>query len=315
MTTRAHVARGELVALLQLAHAGELAAAIAYRGHAASVRDPEEQAEIRAIMLEELDHRARVRAMLDVLDVRPDERRERRMRRIGRLIAAFCHVGGWYAPMYGAGRFERNNVGEYERAARHAVDAGYPQFVADLSTWPRSSGSTSATSAPRAPATGCGGSRRSGRRRRPRLAPRGHQGDELVEQLVLVTARRRGRGRASASVSAPNMSTVSARDGGPGEETVAVECGETGVHAGEPDRRRRSRATRRRRAPPGRRRRRSAGSRAGQRSRATRAAAGDERARGCPSRRGRQPTTVSLSSCSISTNTARNNSVLSAKWW
>jgi hypothetical protein len=132
MTTGAHVARRELAALLQLAHAGELAAAIAYRGHAASVRDPEERSEITAIMVEELDHRRRVRAMLDVLDVRPDERRERRMRRIGRLVAAFCHVGGWYAPMYGAGRFERNNVGECERAAGHAVDAGYPHFVADL---------------------------------------------------------------------------------------------------------------------------------------------------------------------------------------
>jgi hypothetical protein len=132
MTTGAHVARRELAALLQLAHAGELAAAIAYRGHAASVRDPEERSEITAIMVEELDHRRRVRAMLDVLDVRSDERRERRMRRIGRLVAAFCHVGGWYAPMYGAGRFERNNVGEYERAAGHAVDAGYPHFVADL---------------------------------------------------------------------------------------------------------------------------------------------------------------------------------------
>ena len=184
MTTRAHVARGELAALLQLAHAGELAAAIAYRGHATSVRDPEEQAEITAIMLEELDHRARVRTMLDALDVRPDERRERRMRRIGRLVAAFCQVGGWYAPMYGAGRFERNNVGEYERAARHAVDAGYPQFVADLLDMAeverdhehyfrtKSAGHwlwriSPKWSPPAAP-----------------LSPRGHQGDELIEQLV-----------------------------------------------------------------------------------------------------------------------------------
>jgi len=124
--------RVHLVALLQLAHAGEHGAAIAYRGHAASVRDPVEKAEITTIMLEELDHRARVRAMLHALGVSPDERQERKMHRIGRLIAAFCRVGGWYAPMYGAGRFERNNVGDYERAAHHALDAGYPQFVDDL---------------------------------------------------------------------------------------------------------------------------------------------------------------------------------------
>ena len=137
-------------------------------------------------MFEELDHRDRVRTMLDVLDVSPDERRERRMRRIGRLVAAFCHVGGWYAPMYGAGRFERNNVGEYERAARCAVDAGYPQFVADLLDMARvereheryfrtkSSGHWLWRFSPRWPAPSAVIS----------LSPAGHQGDELVEQLV-----------------------------------------------------------------------------------------------------------------------------------
>ena len=45
------------MALLQLAHAGELAAALAYAGHAASVADPAEQAAITCIKLEELDHR------------------------------------------------------------------------------------------------------------------------------------------------------------------------------------------------------------------------------------------------------------------
>jgi hypothetical protein len=86
--------------------------------------------------------------------------------------------------MYGAGRFERNNVGEYERAAQHAVDAGYPQFVADLLDMARverdhelyfrakSAGHwlwriSPQWSPPAAP-----------------LSPRGHQGDELIEQLV-----------------------------------------------------------------------------------------------------------------------------------
>jgi rubrerythrin len=175
-----------LVQVLQLAHAGELAAAIAYAGHAASVRDLVERAEISGIMSEELDHRARVRTMLDVLDVPSDERRERRMRRIGRLVAAFCRIGGWYAPMYGAGRFERNNVGEYDRAARCAADAGYPQFVADLLDMARvereheryfrtkSAGHwlwrVSPKWSPPSAVTS--------------LSPVRHQGDELVEQLV-----------------------------------------------------------------------------------------------------------------------------------
>ena len=125
-------ARVELIALLQLAHSGELAAAHAYEGHAASVRDPVERERILEIRAEEIDHRARVRAMLDALGVEPDARRERRLRRIGRTISAFCHVGGWFGPMYGAARLERKNIGEYERAAAFAVTAGHPELIDDL---------------------------------------------------------------------------------------------------------------------------------------------------------------------------------------
>jgi len=125
-------ARADLVALLQLAHSGELAATLAYEGHAASVKDPTERAEILAIMDQEIDHRHRVRSMLDALGVAPEPRRERKLRRVGRFVSAFCRVGGWYAPMYGAGKLERKNVGEYERAAGFAIESGYPEFVDDL---------------------------------------------------------------------------------------------------------------------------------------------------------------------------------------
>ena len=125
-------ARRNLIALLQLAHSGELAAAHAYTGHAKSVRDPEERRRIEEIKAEELDHRARVRAMLDVLGVLPEPERERKMRRIGKLIGAFCRVGGWFGPMYGAARLERKNIGEYERAAGFAIGAGHSEFVDDL---------------------------------------------------------------------------------------------------------------------------------------------------------------------------------------
>jgi rubrerythrin len=125
-------ARANLVALLQLAHSGELAAAHAYTGHAKSVRDPDERRRITEIKDEELDHRARVRAMLDALGVAPEPARERKLRRIGKLISAFCRVGGWFGPMYGAARLERKNIGEYERAAGFAVQAGHREFVDDL---------------------------------------------------------------------------------------------------------------------------------------------------------------------------------------
>ncbi|MFV0309705.1 MAG: ferritin-like domain-containing protein [Desertimonas sp.] len=123
-----------MIALLQLAHSGELAAAHAYTGHADSLRrgHPDQAAEIDAIKDQELDHRHRVRAMLDALGVVPDGRRERRLDRLGRLIGAFCHVGGWFGPMYGAARLERKNIGEYERAARFAIGCGCDEFVEDL---------------------------------------------------------------------------------------------------------------------------------------------------------------------------------------
>lgn len=125
-------ARAHLVRLLQLAYSGELAADLAYAGHRDAVRDPAEKAEIETIRLEEVDHRARVGAMLAELGEPHDAKHERKMRRIGTLVAAFCRFGGWFGPMWGAARLERNNVGEYERAAGFAVDCGYAQFVPDL---------------------------------------------------------------------------------------------------------------------------------------------------------------------------------------
>ena len=124
--------RRELIALLQLAHSGELAAMHAYEGHAKSVRRPEERRRILEIRDEEIDHRGRVRAMLDALGVAPEADREVKLRRIGKVIGAFCHVGGWYAPMYGAARLELKNIGEYERAAGFAVGCGHHEFVEDL---------------------------------------------------------------------------------------------------------------------------------------------------------------------------------------
>lgn len=125
-------ARDRLVSILRHAHAGERGAMHAYRGHWQSARDPDERRDVRRIGSEEVDHRRRVRRILTALGEVPDERRERRMLRIGRAIGAFCRVGGWFAPMYGAGLLESRNVEEYEEAARCADACGRPEFVADL---------------------------------------------------------------------------------------------------------------------------------------------------------------------------------------
>jgi hypothetical protein len=82
--------------------------------------------------MEELDHRARVGRMLCELATAPDRLLELRNRCVGSLIAGFCHVGGWFLPMYGAGWIERRNIAEYERAARLSVLCGLAHLADDL---------------------------------------------------------------------------------------------------------------------------------------------------------------------------------------
>lgn len=121
--------RERLVRQLQGAFSGELAAGLAYRGHARSVSRGDERRRIQEIADEERVHREDVGTMLASLGAGPDPRRERRLRLIGGTIALLCRVGGWYVPMYGAGRLESGNVKEYEEAAEYALRCGHPEFV------------------------------------------------------------------------------------------------------------------------------------------------------------------------------------------
>lgn len=125
-------ARQRLIRLLQGAYSGELAASHAYIGHALSVRDEAERADIRKIESEELVHRECVGKMLASLGAAPDETRERIMRRVGQTIGLLCRIGGWFIPMYGAGRLEAHNVKEYEDAADDAVRCGRDDLVEEL---------------------------------------------------------------------------------------------------------------------------------------------------------------------------------------
>jgi rubrerythrin len=127
-------ARARLIALLQLAYSGELAASLAYEGHARSVPDAGERAHIETVRAEELHHRELVGRILRELRAGPDPRRERRARRIGGALSALCRISGWLLPMYGAGRLESRNVREYEVAARHTRDAGLEHLVDCLLT-------------------------------------------------------------------------------------------------------------------------------------------------------------------------------------
>ena len=127
-------ARERLIAQLQLAYSGELGAGFAYRGHARSVRDPEERDRIRRIEDEEWHHRRLVGDMLRDLGAAPRPFREAVFWLIGRTLGALCHVSGWFLPMYGAGRLERRNIKEYEDAADYAVECGRADLVDCLLT-------------------------------------------------------------------------------------------------------------------------------------------------------------------------------------
>jgi rubrerythrin len=122
-------AREKLIRQLQGAYSGELAAGYAYRGHWHSVRDAADRERIRTIENEEWHHRDLVGAMLRDLGAQPSRKREVIFYCIGKSIAFLCHVGGWFIPMYGAGRLEVNNIVEYEDAAVYARDCGHEEMI------------------------------------------------------------------------------------------------------------------------------------------------------------------------------------------
>jgi hypothetical protein len=115
--------------VLRSACSGELAAIHAYGGHANSVRDPEERVRIRAVLQEEQHHRTQVLELLARLGSGPSPAREALFWCIGKTIAFLCHIGGWFIPMYGAGKLERSNIVEYEDAARFAAASGNPDMI------------------------------------------------------------------------------------------------------------------------------------------------------------------------------------------
>jgi len=126
--------REQLITVLQMAYSGELAAAYAYRGHWHSVSDPEERRRIKQIEDEEWHHRKLVGEMLASLDAGPKQVREIRATVVGRVLGFMCHLSGWFAPMYGAGRLESRNIVEYETAARYALECEREDLIDCLLT-------------------------------------------------------------------------------------------------------------------------------------------------------------------------------------
>jgi len=122
----------QLIRILQNAHAGELAAAYAYRGHWKSVRNKNEKAQIKKIEREEWEHRECVRKWLTELEEQPKKFREAVFWIIGKSLGISCFVSGWFFPMYFAGRLENQNTQEYKDAAEFAKELNMPKCFDEM---------------------------------------------------------------------------------------------------------------------------------------------------------------------------------------
>lgn len=102
-----------LVELLQRAYSAERAAALAYVGHARSLRDPIVIAAVQEIEQDEWDHRRNVLKLMQCHGVPISRFYEVKFQVIGTTIGLACHVIGRFMPFFFAGRLESGNVCEY----------------------------------------------------------------------------------------------------------------------------------------------------------------------------------------------------------
>jgi rubrerythrin len=109
----------QLVKLLQKAYSAEKAAAYAYIGHAASVKNPLEKIAIKQIEDDEWNHREEVLAIMTCYNIPVSKWYERKYAVIGRIISASCYFIGWFMPFFFAGKLESGNVCEYFRMKQY----------------------------------------------------------------------------------------------------------------------------------------------------------------------------------------------------
>jgi rubrerythrin len=108
-----------LVDLLKQAYSAEKAAAFAYQGHAASVKNTTEKKAIKQIEDDEWGHRHEVLQMMKQYDVPVSKFYEFKFHVIGKIISFSCFIIGRFMPFYFAGRLESGNVCEYFRMKQY----------------------------------------------------------------------------------------------------------------------------------------------------------------------------------------------------
>lgn len=118
--------------LLQRAYSAERAASFAYIGHAASLRDPRAKAAVKQIEDDEWAHRRHVLSIMEHHGVPVSKAFELRYYIVGKVIAASCHVIGWFMPYFFAGKLESGNVCEYFVMMRYFHERGIREHDAIL---------------------------------------------------------------------------------------------------------------------------------------------------------------------------------------
>ena len=121
--------RRRLVRDLQLSHAAERGAALAYAGHARACRDAADGTAIRGFSEDEWAHRREVATLLAALGARPQPVLEGILRLVGATLGFLCAVTPSGLPLWVAGWLEWDNVARYERAARAAQAVGELEMV------------------------------------------------------------------------------------------------------------------------------------------------------------------------------------------
>jgi hypothetical protein len=102
-----------LTSSLQLSYSTERAAAIAYIGHARSLKHQLEREHVQSIERDEWEHRRHVLAIIEEYEIPVSRWLEVKYFVIGKVISCACHVIGRFMPYFFAGKLESGNVCQY----------------------------------------------------------------------------------------------------------------------------------------------------------------------------------------------------------
>jgi rubrerythrin len=102
-----------LVKSLKMAYSGEMAAALAYIGHAGALKNTAEIQAVNQIEQDEWNHRSHLLEMMNEYGISASKYYEIKFYLIGKIIGLSCYFIGRFMPYFFAGKLESGNVCEY----------------------------------------------------------------------------------------------------------------------------------------------------------------------------------------------------------